>query len=99
MAQARLFLPPAGSQALVRGGRRSLEWFPDRGTAMPLRSDKKTLQGQVQPWRCDLCGEPFEPDLKAICTRCGRLCCPEHRAESGAVCTDCSALHAPGDKS
>lgn len=42
---------------------------------MPLRSDKKTLQGNVQPWRCDLCGETFDPDLHGICSRCGRLCC------------------------
>ncbi|MGC8723997.1 MAG: hypothetical protein ACP5VF_09010 [Acidobacteriota bacterium] len=63
---------------------------------MGLQSDKKTLQGNVQPWRCDLCGEPFDPGLDAICIRCGRLCCPEHRAKGGragspSLCTDCEA--------
>ncbi len=61
---------------------------------MALKSDKMTLQGTVQPWACSLCGEVFEPDLKAICARCGRLCCPRHRSDEegkpGAVCSDCS---------
>lgn len=46
---------------------------------MGLQSDKFTLQGLVQPWRCDLCGATYEPDLKGICAACGRLICGEHR--------------------
>ncbi len=66
---------------------------------MPLRSDKKTLQGNIQPWRCDLCREPFDPDLHGICSRCGRLCCPACRTTvsnpgvfggQDAVCRECA---------
>ncbi len=46
---------------------------------MGLQSDKFTLQGNVQPWRCDLCEAAFEPDLKGICAGCGRIICPGHR--------------------
>jgi hypothetical protein len=73
---------------------------------MPLRSDKKTLQGNIQPWRCDLCAEPFEPDLHGICSRCGRLCCPDCRTMASnpavfggreAVCKQCEdRAEAPG---
>ena len=64
---------------------------------MPVRDDKKTLQGQVQPWACDFCQAPFQPDLKGICSRCGRLCCPGHRKEASSspglrstLCSECS---------
>ena len=60
---------------------------------MALKMKKLALTGQVMPWRCDLCGESFEPDLKAICSKCGRLCCPEHRKEQAggsAVCETCA---------
>jgi hypothetical protein len=66
---------------------------------MGLQSDKFTLQGLVQPWRCDVCQEMFEPDLKGICTGCGRLLCPAHRVAvpnprtlggSEAVCPACA---------
>jgi DNA-directed RNA polymerase subunit RPC12/RpoP len=66
---------------------------------MGLQSDKFTLQGLVQPWRCDVCQEMFEPELKGICTRCGKLLCPAHRtalpnpeAPAGreVVCPGCS---------
>jgi len=46
---------------------------------MGLQSDKFTLQGLVQPWRCDVCQEMFEPDLKGICAGCGKLLCAAHR--------------------
>jgi hypothetical protein len=71
---------------------------------MARLSDKKTLQGLVQPWRCDCCQTPFEPDLKGICAACGRLLCPEHRAVrenpralggKDALCPGC-AQQAPG---
>ena len=70
---------------------------------MALKVKKLELTGQVMPWKCDLCGEPFEPDLKAICTQCGRLCCPAHREASpagagspGSRCTDCAAAEKAG---
>lgn len=64
---------------------------------MPVRDDKKSLQGQVQPWSCDFCQAPFQPDLKGICSRCGRLCCPGHRKEASSprgphvtLCSSCA---------
>jgi hypothetical protein len=66
---------------------------------MALKVKKQELTGQVMPWRCDLCKEPFEPDLKAICARCGRLCCPRHRREcgGGALCEECALKGEDGD--
>ncbi len=66
---------------------------------MGLQSDKFTLQGFVQPWRCDVCQEMFEPDLTGICAACGKLLCAAHRMPrpnpsavggSDAVCPACA---------
>ena len=66
---------------------------------MARLSDKKTLQGLVQPWRCDVCQNAFEPELTGICAACGRLLCPEHRVHrenpralggKDALCRDCA---------
>ena len=46
---------------------------------MGVKRDLQNLQGQIQPWRCDVCGEMFSPALTGICAACGRLLCEAHR--------------------